>query len=85
MYVFSQISQCWAAPAERKIRRIMDLAMQNGAPLSASTTAEVRVSGGVVSLGGYADIFHRTVQASGVVPRSAPSRPRAGGVVYSPA
>ena len=70
-----------------KIVKIMDLAMQNGAPLiGLNDSGGARIQEGVVSLGGYADIFYRNVQASGVVPQiSAIMGPCAGGAVYSPA
>src|SRR6187551_3633479 len=70
-----------------KICKIMDLAMQNGAPvIGLNDSGGARIQEGVVSLGGYADIFHRNVQASGVVPQlSAIMGPYAGGAVYSPA
>src|SRR5690606_22532322 len=70
-----------------KICRIMDLAMDNGAPvIGLNDSGGARIQEGVVSLGGYADIFHRNVMASGVVPQiSAILGPCAGGAVYSPA
>ena len=70
-----------------KICRIMDLAMQNGAPvIGLNDSGGARIQEGVVSLGGYADIFYRNVQASGVIPQlSAIMGPCAGGAVYSPA
>ncbi len=70
-----------------KIVKIMDLAMQNGAPLiGLNDSGGARIQEGVVSLGGYADIFYRNVKASGVVPQiSAILGPCAGGAVYSPA
>jgi len=70
-----------------KICRIMDLAMQNGAPIvGLNDSGGARIQEGVVSLGGYADIFYRNTIASGVVPQlSAIMGPCAGGAVYSPA
>ncbi len=71
----------------KKICRIMDLAMQNGAPvIGLNDSGGARIQEGVVSLGGYADIFYRNVMASGVIPQiSAIMGPCAGGAVYSPA
>jgi propionyl-CoA carboxylase beta chain len=65
----------------------MDLAMKNGAPvIGLNDSGGARIQEGVVSLGGYADIFYRNVLASGVVPQlSAIMGPCAGGAVYSPA
>lgn len=70
-----------------KICRIMDLAMQNGAPvIGLNDSGGARIQEGVVSLGGYADIFYRNTRASGVIPQiSAIMGPCAGGAVYSPA
>jgi propionyl-CoA carboxylase beta chain len=70
-----------------KIVKIMDLAMKNGAPLiGLNDSGGARIQEGVVSLGGYADIFLRNTLASGVVPQiSAIMGPCAGGAVYSPA
>lgn len=69
-----------------KICRIMDLAMQNGAPvIGLNDSGGARIQEGVVSLGGYADIFYRNTLASGVIPQlSAIMGPCAGGAVYSP-
>jgi propionyl-CoA carboxylase beta chain len=71
----------------RKICKIMDLAVRNGAPvLGLNDSGGARIQEGVVSLGGYADIFLRNTLASGVVPQlSAILGPCAGGAVYSPA
>lgn len=71
----------------KKIVRIMDLALQNGAPLiGLNDSGGARIQEGVVSLGGYADIFYRNTLASGVIPQiSAIMGPCAGGAVYSPA
>lgn len=70
-----------------KICRIMDLAMQNGAPvIGLNDSGGARIQEGVNSLGGYADIFFRNTMASGVIPQiSAIMGPCAGGAVYSPA
>src|SRR6184192_4012575 len=70
-----------------KIVKLMDLAMKNGAPLiGLNDSGGARIQEGVVSLGGYADIFLRNTLASGVVPQiSAIMGPCAGGAVYSPA
>jgi propionyl-CoA carboxylase beta chain len=74
-------------PMPRKICKIMDLAMQNGAPvIGLNDSGGARIQEGVKSLGGYADIFYRNVTSSGVVPQiSAIMGPCAGGAVYSPA
>lgn len=65
----------------------MDLAMKNGAPvIGLNDSGGARIQEGVVSLGGYADIFYKNTMASGVVPQiSAILGPCAGGAVYSPA
>ena len=70
-----------------KICKIMDLAVRNGAPvIGLNDSGGARIQEGVVSLGGYADIFLRNTLASGVVPQiSAILGPCAGGAVYSPA
>jgi propionyl-CoA carboxylase beta chain len=71
----------------RKICKIMDLALNNGAPvIGLNDSGGARIQEGVLSLGGYADIFLRNTLASGVVPQiSAILGPCAGGAVYSPA
>ncbi len=71
----------------KKICKVMDLAMKNGAPvLGLNDSGGARIQEGVESLGGYADIFLRNTLASGVVPQlSAILGPCAGGAVYSPA
>jgi len=71
----------------RKICKVMDLAVENGAPiLGLNDSGGARIQEGVASLGGYADIFLRNTLASGVVPQiSAVLGPCAGGAVYSPA
>ncbi len=70
-----------------KICKVMDLAVQNGAPIiGLNDSGGARIQEGVVSLGGYAEIFYRNTKASGVVPQlSAVLGPCAGGAVYSPA
>jgi len=70
-----------------KICKVMDLALENGAPLiGLNDSGGARIQEGVVSLGGYADIFYRNVRSSGVIPQiSAIMGPCAGGAVYSPA
>jgi len=91
VYVFSQdftvfggsLSESFA----EKICKIMDLAIRNGAPvIGLNDSGGARIQEGVVSLGGYAEIFLRNTLASGVVPQiSAVLGPCAGGAVYSPA
>ena len=70
-----------------KICKVMEHAMKVGAPIiGLNDSGGARIQEGVRSLGGYADIFHRNVQASGVIPQiSAIMGPCAGGAVYSPA
>ncbi|MCA1583372.1 MAG: methylmalonyl-CoA carboxyltransferase [Acidobacteria bacterium] len=70
-----------------KIVKLMDMAMRNGAPIiGLNDSGGARIQEGVLSLGGYADIFLRNTLASGVVPQiSAIMGPCAGGAVYSPA
>lgn len=70
-----------------KICKIMDLAMKIGVPMiGLNDSGGARIQEGVRSLGGYADIFHKNVMASGVIPQiSAIMGPCAGGAVYSPA
>ena len=70
-----------------KICKIMDLAIKNGKPvIGLNDSGGARIQEGVVSLAGYAEIFYRNVQASGVIPQiSAILGPCAGGAVYSPA
>jgi len=71
----------------RKICKVMDLALENGAPIvGLNDSGGARIQEGVASLGGYADIFLRNTLSSGVVPQiSAILGPCAGGAVYSPA
>src|SRR5205814_7180737 len=70
-----------------KICKVMDLAMETGAPvIGLSDSGGARIQEGVASLGGYAEIFLRNTLASGVVPQiSLILGPCAGGAVYSPA
>src|SRR2546425_269904 len=91
VYVFAQDFTVFGgslseAHAE-KICKVMDLALQNGAPIvGLNDSGGARIQEGVVSLGGYADIFLRNTLASGVVPQiSVILGPCAGGAVYSPA
>ena len=71
----------------QKIVKVMDLAMKMGAPVvGLNDSGGARIQEGVLSLGGYADIFLRNTLASGVIPQiSAVMGPCAGGAVYSPA
>ena len=91
VYVFSQDFTIFGGSLSEthaeKIVKLMDLAMKNGAPLiGLNDSGGARIQEGVVSLGGYADIFYRNTLASGVVPQiSAIMGPCAGGAVYSPA
>ncbi|MBX2910022.1 MAG: acyl-CoA carboxylase subunit beta [Chitinophagales bacterium] len=91
IYVFSQDFTVFGGSLSEthaeKICKIMDLAMKNGAPvIGLNDSGGARIQEGVVSLGGYADIFYRNTLASGVVPQiSAILGPCAGGAVYSPA
>ncbi len=70
-----------------KICKVMDLALRTGSPMiGINDSGGARIQEGVVSLGGYAEIFWRNVQASGVIPQlSLIAGPCAGGAVYSPA
>jgi acetyl-CoA carboxylase carboxyltransferase component len=70
-----------------KICKVMDLALRTGSPIvGINDSGGARIQEGVVSLGGYAEIFWRNVQASGVIPQiSLVAGPCAGGAVYSPA
>src|SRR3712207_869470 len=71
----------------QKICKVMDLALSTGCPIvGINDSGGARIQEGVVSLAGYADIFHRNVLASGVIPQiSVIMGPCAGGAVYSPA
>lgn len=91
VYVYAQdftvMGGSLAEAHAEKICKIMDMAMKNGAPIiGLNDSGGARIQEGVVSLGGYADIFYRNTRASGVVPQlSAIMGPCAGGAVYSPA
>ena len=91
VYVFSQDFTVFGGSLSEthaeKICKIMDLAVQNGAPLiGLNDSGGARIQEGVASLGGYAEVFWRNVQASGVIPQiSVIMGPCAGGAVYSPA
>lgn len=91
VYVFAQDFTVFGGSLSEthaeKICKVMDLAMQNGAPIiGLNDSGGARIQEGVKSLGGYADIFYRNVIASGVIPQiSAIMGPCAGGAVYSPA
>ncbi len=91
VYVFSQDFTVFGGSLSEthaeKICKVMDLAMENGSPfIGLNDSGGARIQEGVVSLGGYADIFYRNTRASGVIPQlSAIMGPCAGGAVYSPA
>lgn len=91
IYVFSQDFTVFGGSLSEthaeKICKIMDMALQNGAPvIGLNDSGGARIQEGVVSLGGYADIFYRNTRASGVIPQlSLIMGPCAGGAVYSPA
>ncbi len=91
VYVFSQDFTVFGGSLgemfAQKVVKVMDLAMRNGAPLiGLNDSGGARIQEGVLSLGGYAEIFFRNVLASGVIPQiSAIMGPCAGGAVYSPA
>ena len=91
VYVFSQdftvLGGSLAEAHAEKICRVMDLALDNGAPvIGLNDSGGARIQEGVASLGGYAEVFQRNVLASGVIPQiSLIMGPCAGGAVYSPA
>ncbi|WP_370392153.1 acyl-CoA carboxylase subunit beta [uncultured Winogradskyella sp.] len=91
VYVFAQDFTVFGGSLSEthaeKICKIMDMAVNVGAPIiGLNDSGGARIQEGVRSLGGYADIFYRNVQASGVIPQiSAIMGPCAGGAVYSPA
>jgi len=91
IYIFSQdftvIGGSLGEVHAEKICKIMDMALKNGAPvIGLNDSGGARIQEGVVSLGGYADIFLRNTLASGVIPQiSVIMGPCAGGAVYSPA
>ena len=91
VYVFSQdftvLGGSVSATHAMKICKIMDMAMQNGAPvIGINDSGGARIQEGVDSLAGYGEVFQRNIMASGVVPQiSLIMGPCAGGAVYSPA
>ncbi|TYB72649.1 acyl-CoA carboxylase subunit beta [Bizionia gelidisalsuginis] len=91
IYVFAQDFTVFGGSLSEthaeKICKVMDLAVKVGAPIiGLNDSGGARIQEGVRSLGGYADIFYKNVQASGVIPQiSAIMGPCAGGAVYSPA
>ncbi len=91
VYVFSQdftvLGGSLSETHAQKICKIMDMAVRNGAPvIGLNDSGGARIQEGVASLGGYADVFKRNADASGVVPQiSVIMGPCAGGAVYSPA
>ena len=91
VYVFSQDFTVFGGSLSQvhaeKVCKIMDMALKTGAPIiGLNDSGGARIQEGVVSLGGYADIFLRNTLASGVIPQiSAIMGPCAGGAVYSPA
>ena len=91
VYVFSQDFTVFGGSLSKrhaeKICKVMDKAMQVGAPvIGLNDSGGARIQEGVASLGGYAEVFQRNVLASGVVPQiSLIMGPCAGGAVYSPA
>ena len=91
VYVFSQDFTVFGGSLSethaKKICKIMDMAMRNGAPvIGINDSGGARIQEGVASLGGYADVFQMNTLASGVVPQiSMVMGPCAGGAVYSPA
>ncbi len=91
VYVYSQDFTVFGGSLSethaQKICKIMDMAMQNGAPvIGLNDSGGARIQEGVASLAGYAEVFQRNIMASGVVPQiSVIMGPCAGGAVYSPA
>lgn len=91
VYVFSQdftvLGGSVSATHAQKICKIMDMAVENGAPvIGLNDSGGARIQEGVDSLAGYGEVFKRNIQASGVVPQiSVIMGPCAGGAVYSPA
>ncbi len=91
VYVFSQDFTVFGGSLSEthaeKICKIMDMALQNGAPvIGMNDSGGARIQEGVASLAGYAEVFQRNIMASGVVPQiSLIMGPCAGGAVYSPA
>jgi len=91
VYLFSQDFTVFGGSLSethaQKICKIMDMAVQNGAPLiGINDSGGARIQEGVASLAGYAEVFQRNIEASGVIPQiSVIMGPCAGGAVYSPA
>ncbi len=91
VYVYSQDFTVFGGSLSethaQKICKIMDMAVQNGAPvIGINDSGGARIQEGVASLAGYAEVFQRNIMASGVVPQiSVIMGPCAGGAVYSPA
>ena len=91
VYVFSQdftvLGGSLSETHAQKICKIMDMAMQNGAPvIGLNDSGGARIQEGVASLAGYAEVFQKNIMASGVIPQiSVIMGPCAGGAVYSPA
>ena len=91
VYVFSQdftvLGGSLSETHGKKICKIMDMAIQNGAPvIGLNDSGGARIQEGVDSLAGYAEVFQRNIMASGVIPQiSVIMGPCAGGAVYSPA
>ncbi|MGB7242357.1 MAG: acyl-CoA carboxylase subunit beta [Sulfitobacter sp.] len=91
VYVFSQDFTVFGGSLSethaKKICKIMDMAVQNGAPvIGINDSGGARIQEGVASLAGYAEVFQRNIEASGVIPQiSVIMGPCAGGAVYSPA
>uniref|UniRef100_UPI0040486379 carboxyl transferase domain-containing protein n=1 Tax=Flavobacterium sp. TaxID=239 RepID=UPI0040486379 len=91
VYVFAQDFTVFGGSLSEthaeKICKVMDMALKSGAPMiGLNDSGGARIQEGVRSLGGYADIFYKNVQSSGVIPQiSAIMGPCAGGAVYSPA
>jgi propionyl-CoA carboxylase beta chain len=89
--IFSQDFTCWGGALgmayAKKICKVMDFALENKIPvIGVNDSGGARIQEGVESLAGYAEIFYRNVQASGVIPQiSLIMGPCAGGAVYSPA
>ncbi|RYH10674.1 acyl-CoA carboxylase subunit beta [Tropicimonas sp. IMCC6043] len=91
VYVFSQDFTVFGGSLSeshaQKICKIMDMAVQNGAPvIGLNDSGGARIQEGVDSLAGYAEVFQRNIDASGIIPQiSVIMGPCAGGAVYSPA
>jgi propionyl-CoA carboxylase beta chain len=91
VYVFSQdftvLGGSVSETHAQKICKIMDMAIQNGAPvIGINDSGGARIQEGVDSLAAYGEVFHRNIQGSGVIPQiSLIMGPCAGGAVYSPA